>query len=313
MKSWKSLAISLVLIVLLGASFPYPDMGLYYYTNQDPTVVGVYAPQYQFLIRTDVPSIYYKSGAAITAWTKLGTGASTTVTCPGGEAITAIDASGTATCDPFASSAGASTLSQVTSTQLFSGSTICDVNLTSVGSKDWVLLSGGGGSWGTQGFNFNGVGTHKKGSMRLWNAISFQGNDAYDTVGFADPNFTMTDSAANTTTGTQTGAWNGNTANQGILIDVPLFAAESGTLTVCWSLASTAVSVAGNLSDNSATAVSETISNPSPGAGTRYQGKTIVTFVNGGYAGNRLRVTVAMLGSGIPFTSEFGISAVWMN
>jgi len=52
-----------------------PSLGLYWELAADPTVgAGLSAPLNQLLFRTDVPSIYYKSGAADTAWTLLGTG-----------------------------------------------------------------------------------------------------------------------------------------------------------------------------------------------------------------------------------------------
>jgi hypothetical protein len=57
--------------------------GLVWSLNSDPTTgAGLAAPQWQFLIRTDEPSLYYKSGTGNTAWTLLGSGggASGTVT-----------------------------------------------------------------------------------------------------------------------------------------------------------------------------------------------------------------------------------------
>lgn len=54
---------------------PYPAIGLYWFDNVDPTVVpGMQAPLNQILIRTDQPSIYYKSGPLATDWTKVGIG-----------------------------------------------------------------------------------------------------------------------------------------------------------------------------------------------------------------------------------------------
>jgi hypothetical protein len=56
--------------------------GLLYSTATDPTTgLGVSAPIWQLLVRTDIPAIYVKSGTADTAWTMLGFGNATT---PGG-------------------------------------------------------------------------------------------------------------------------------------------------------------------------------------------------------------------------------------
>lgn len=58
------------------AGGPRPSVGLYWYDDADPTTgVGMAAPLDQLLVRTDTPSIYYKSGTANTAWTKIGAGA----------------------------------------------------------------------------------------------------------------------------------------------------------------------------------------------------------------------------------------------
>lgn len=60
----------------IAANGPQPSVGLYWIENVDPTLSpGVAAPQWQLLIRTDTPALYYKSGTANTAWTKIGSGA----------------------------------------------------------------------------------------------------------------------------------------------------------------------------------------------------------------------------------------------
>lgn len=52
-----------------------PNAGLTWFSDADPTVgPGVPAPLYVFLVRTDDPSLYYKSGLADTAWTLIGSG-----------------------------------------------------------------------------------------------------------------------------------------------------------------------------------------------------------------------------------------------
>ena len=59
-------------LVLLAGSV-VPALGLYWQSSTDPTSGGgVAAPLNQLLVRTDVPSLYYKSGAANTAWTQIG-------------------------------------------------------------------------------------------------------------------------------------------------------------------------------------------------------------------------------------------------
>lgn len=48
---------------------------LTWFSDADPTIApGVKAPLYQYLIRTDVPALYWKSGAADTDWTLVGSG-----------------------------------------------------------------------------------------------------------------------------------------------------------------------------------------------------------------------------------------------
>lgn len=65
--------LSIAVLAYAGTGVPTPSVGLYWLLNGDPTVApGANAPLNQLGIRTDVPSIYYKSGAATTAWTELG-------------------------------------------------------------------------------------------------------------------------------------------------------------------------------------------------------------------------------------------------
>lgn len=76
----------LAVLLLAAASWIVPSIGLYYYSNTDPTAgAGVSAPTGQLLVRTDTPSIYYKSGSASTAWTSLSGGG-------GGGTITGVTA-----------------------------------------------------------------------------------------------------------------------------------------------------------------------------------------------------------------------------
>ncbi len=68
-------------ICCIAASFAYPNIGLYYVSNTDPTIApGVSSPGYQFLMRTDSPSLYYKSSAASTGWTQIGLGSAAITT-----------------------------------------------------------------------------------------------------------------------------------------------------------------------------------------------------------------------------------------
>lgn len=82
---------------------PEPAVGLYWTSNADPTAGGGVcgAPLWQLLWRTDVPSIYYKSGSSCTAWTRVGNGAS-----PGTGTVTSITAGTglTATPNPITTS-----------------------------------------------------------------------------------------------------------------------------------------------------------------------------------------------------------------
>lgn len=116
---------------------PVASVGLYYTFTSDPTTgVGYAAPLWQLGIRTDVASVYYKSGISNTAWTRIGAGAgggggsgtvtsvgcgsgvvctptnpsTTTVTitanlsgatCGAGSAVTGFNAFGSGTCGAF--------------------------------------------------------------------------------------------------------------------------------------------------------------------------------------------------------------------
>lgn len=58
------------------ASSRQPFVGLIWYADFDPTTGdGVDAPISQLLVRTDSPSLYYKSGPAPTDWIRIGVGA----------------------------------------------------------------------------------------------------------------------------------------------------------------------------------------------------------------------------------------------
>lgn len=73
------------------ADGPVPAVGLYWLKSSDPTGgTGMNAPLDQLLIRTDLPSLYYKSGATNFDWTLIGTsgggggGTVTSITCGAG-------------------------------------------------------------------------------------------------------------------------------------------------------------------------------------------------------------------------------------
>lgn len=56
-----------------SAQDTHGQTGLLYSLASDPTAgAGIGAPLWQLLVRTDVPSVYYKSGTSSTAWTLLG-------------------------------------------------------------------------------------------------------------------------------------------------------------------------------------------------------------------------------------------------
>src|SRR5580698_2402661 len=90
------LTIPIVYAIVWAANGPVPSVGLYWLQNSDPTSGGgVAAPLNQLLIRTDTPSLYYKSGNANTAWTEIGApggggggGTVTSITCGAGVTCT---------------------------------------------------------------------------------------------------------------------------------------------------------------------------------------------------------------------------------
>lgn len=81
--------------VYIATDGPYPAVGLYWYDSTDPRVgPGMAAPLKQLLIRTDSPSIFYKSGDANTAWTLIGSSTG------GGGGVTSITCGSGLTCTP---------------------------------------------------------------------------------------------------------------------------------------------------------------------------------------------------------------------
>lgn len=68
-------AVLVVTAAIAVGSAQHPQVGIVWSADFDPTTAGgVNAPLWQFLIRTDSPSIYYKSGSSNTGWTLLGVG-----------------------------------------------------------------------------------------------------------------------------------------------------------------------------------------------------------------------------------------------
>ena len=97
-----AVAITIVCGLLYGGDVLYdaltssthPQVGLIWSSDVDPTIVpGVTAPEWQFLIRTDNHTLYYKSGPASTNWTVLGGGG-------GGGTVTSISCNDGLTCTP---------------------------------------------------------------------------------------------------------------------------------------------------------------------------------------------------------------------
>ena len=80
--------------LMLPPNGPQAAVGLYWFLDGDPTVLGMAAPIYQLLIRTDVSELYYKSGAANTAWTLIGGGGG------GGGTVTSITCGAGLSCSP---------------------------------------------------------------------------------------------------------------------------------------------------------------------------------------------------------------------
>ena len=69
-------AVSLFLASPVTITDTHGQTGLLYSLASDPTAGGgLTAPLWQLMVRTDIPSFYYKSGAADTAWTLIGTNA----------------------------------------------------------------------------------------------------------------------------------------------------------------------------------------------------------------------------------------------
>ena len=85
----KRLGVPVVLVAIiatlaLAQGVPQPSVGLYWTFSGDPTAgAGVCAPQWQLLVRTDVPSIYAHTGTSCTAWTRIGAGTSSGGTVTG--------------------------------------------------------------------------------------------------------------------------------------------------------------------------------------------------------------------------------------
>lgn len=99
-KHWKKITLGILALATVAAVTVGPTYGLIWTVNADPTVApGVSAPANQFVIRTDIPGLYYKSGASNTAWTQIGMG--TTSGVPSTRTLSAtsplrIDGGGTA-------------------------------------------------------------------------------------------------------------------------------------------------------------------------------------------------------------------------
>jgi hypothetical protein len=69
------IALCAMLAPALANPGPEPSVSLYWYEAFDPTTgAGVCAPQWQLLIRTDVPTLYAHTGTSCTAWTPIAGG-----------------------------------------------------------------------------------------------------------------------------------------------------------------------------------------------------------------------------------------------
>lgn len=88
--------LSVVAIVgLVAYAGIQPNVGLTWTSATDPTTGGgVSAPMWQFLIRTDAPGIYYKSGASNTAWTAIGGASAGATVVTDGTSITGTGSTG---------------------------------------------------------------------------------------------------------------------------------------------------------------------------------------------------------------------------
>lgn len=129
------------LVILVGIAYatvgPYPSLGLYWFDNVDPTSGGgMAAPLNQLLIRTDSPSIYYKSGSTNTAWTKIGTNAS------GGGTLTSVACGTGISCTPNPIIATGSVVLNITPTTCSSGQAEVTTSATGTSTCQTFFQSG---------------------------------------------------------------------------------------------------------------------------------------------------------------------------
>ena len=167
--------------------------GLVWSINSDPSVApGLAAPQWQFAIRTDVPSLYYKSGTGNTAWTLLGsssagTGTVTSVACGANMSCSPspITSAGTVATVSSPTFSGTVTGANLTATSAVTGATLHSTAGTLVGTSLSVGTTGNFGdaitfnSSGGQDIELvrtngdpNGVVTAPKGSLAMDNSVS---------------------------------------------------------------------------------------------------------------------------------------------
>lgn len=177
MKKWIWVAslglVAIAFKLILAATTIEPSVGLYWYITSDPTAGGgVCAPQFQLAVRTDVPSLYAKTGAACTAWTALSGTPAGGVTGTGTNLSVALWNSGTsignANITQGAIAPGDITFGTGRSNQL----TVNNINTTSVFNNDTngslALSSNGSGTINLTGL-LNATGEANTGSIQ-WNA-----------------------------------------------------------------------------------------------------------------------------------------------
>jgi hypothetical protein len=138
-------------IVWASLPNPQPSVGLYFTATSDPTAGGgVAAPLGQLLFRQDVPSIYFKTGTANTAWTKAGAGTSS------GGTVTSVACGTGLSCAPSPIVAAGTVSVDLTPTTCASG--MAEISTASDGTSACAAFEPGPGAATRQSFIYTATG-----------------------------------------------------------------------------------------------------------------------------------------------------------